>query len=162
MSNDIDSLRTSSNSVSPQHKLFTTTTTATAVAISTNGSSNGHYKNIFKPTKYSDNHNRRYRKSTVYINIIFILIVFVMLIQIFDPAIQNPIPDNDVLHQHIRNQQPLTNTRTTESSKQAKSSSKNYQQNDRIISLLKDAGIIDELSDAQRQHVPRWDQVRRP
>ena len=29
------------------------------------------------------------------------------------------------------------------------------------MSLLRDAGIANELSDAQRVHIPRWEQVRR-
>jgi cytoskeletal protein RodZ len=161
MSNDADSLRTTPKSI----KAASSVTTGTNV-------SNGHYKNNYgkniTPTNYNSR-NRRYNKGTIYINIVFILIAFLALIQMFDPAIQNPIPKNDVLHQHIRNQHPPTNpslptdnrftTKSTDSNKQASSSSLSHKQSDRILSLLNDAGIINELSDAQREHIPRWDQV---
>ena len=133
------------------------------IAISSNGT-NGTYKSaygrkiIVSPRYSHQNHNRRYSKGTVYINILFMLISFTILIQIFDPVTQNPLPKNDVLHQQIRNQvDPIDQAQSSSSSTTVEANNK--KQTDRILSLLNDAGIISEISEAQREHIPRWDQV---
>jgi hypothetical protein len=164
MSNDTDSFRNSSIATSPFGKATTSNVTTVASAGTSNGLYKLHYGQNIIPTKYNNNmHNRRYSKSTIYINIVLTFIAFSILIRVFDPEIHNPILENDVLHQHIRNERPpesvLDETDHQSSSSSSSSSSTSHLQNDRIISLLKDAGIFDELSDAQRKHIPRWDQV---
>ena len=164
MSNNIDSsLKSSSRSTGAQFQMHSAANETSGIAISSNGT-NGTYKSaygrkiIVSPRSSHQNHNRRYSKGTVYINILFMLISFTILIQIFDPVTQNPLPKNDVLHQQIRNQVETTDQAQSSSSTTVEANNK--KQTDRILSLLKDAGIISELSEAQREHIPRWDQVR--
>ena len=121
-------------------------------------SMNGHgisgrksYHRSITPTNYNPTF-RRHHRSRIYINIVNILLVFFLLIQIFDPAIQNPLPENPTLY----NIHKLTAT-TTNSNNPSLSS--DVKQDDRILSLLNDAGIANELSNEQRAHIPRWDQV---
>jgi hypothetical protein len=102
--------------------------------------------------------------NTVLLNFGLSLAMFFALVQVFDPTVRRQI-ETDVRHHHL-NHNPIVQSLEVFSQGLEHGSFLNDTQQtltrsngDRIITLLKQAGIADELSDRQMEQLPQWDQV---